>query len=148
MKLKMAYDNFMAASDESGLECKDRSLTVQSSVEETDINTIVRRFGLTGQLPVDLAMPQFVDFDAVWDFHSAMNLVAEAKEAFMKMPGDVRERFRNDPQELMAFVENPANLEEARKLGLAVPAPKADEPIRVDVVPRPPVVPPGGTVVP
>ena len=38
------------ASVEAGLECKDDSLAVQSQRDEADINTIVRRFGLSGEL--------------------------------------------------------------------------------------------------
>lgn len=121
------YDMDMA-SLESGLECKDVSRAVQSSRDEVDINTIVRRFGLTGQLPHDLAVPQFADFDVVHDFHSAMNLIGEARDAFMAMPADVRARFGNDPQGLVAFVSDPANVEEARKLGIAAAA-RGEDPL-------------------
>lgn len=121
IEVKQAYDDFEFESLLTGLECKDVSRTVQSSRDEVDINTVVRRFGLTGQLPTDLAVPQFADFTEIFDFHSAMNVVAEAKDAFMQMPADVRARFVNDPQEFVAFASDPANLEEMRKLGLAVP---------------------------
>lgn len=117
-----------AASDASGLECKDVTRAVQSSRDEVDINTIVRRFGLTGQLPENVHVPQFVDFDEVHDFHSAMNLIGEARDSFMAMPADVRARFDNDPQGLVAFVSDPANLDEARKLGIAV-AKAAEDPL-------------------
>lgn len=117
--VRSAYNYDMdVASEESGLLCADVSLAVQSSRDEVDINTIVRRFGLTGQLPDNVGMPQFMDFEEVFDFHSAMNVVAEANEAFMRMPADVRSRFHNDPQELVAFVSDSANIVEARKLGL------------------------------
>lgn len=112
------------ASDESGLKCEDPSLAKQSFAEEVDINTIVRRFGLTGQLPSDMydRVPVSADFDGVYDFHTAMNAVRAAQEAFDSMPASMRARFDNSPQKLMEFVENPENLEEARKLGLARPA--------------------------
>ena len=38
-------------SAETGLACFDESLTQQQFKEESDINEIVRRFGLTGQTP-------------------------------------------------------------------------------------------------
>ena len=93
-------------------------LTQQSFKEDCDINTIVRRFGLTGQLPQDVRAPTYGDFTAVTDFHSAMNALREAQEAFMLMPAEVRERFRNDPGAFVDFCSDPANAEEARKLGL------------------------------
>ena len=49
-------------SKETGLFCEDESLAIQSAEEETNINTIVKRFGLIGELPGDIAMPQSGDF--------------------------------------------------------------------------------------
>lgn len=120
-KVKSAYDDHDVESFVTGLECEDVSRAVQSSRDEVDINTIVRRFGLTGQLPENVHVPQFADFDEVHDFHTAMNLIGEARDSFMAMPAEVRARFDNDPQGLVAFVSDPANLEEMRKLGIAVP---------------------------
>lgn len=121
---------------ETGLECKDVSLAKQSFAEEVDINTIIRRFGLSGELPVNVRMPLNVDFEGVFDFQSAMNVIVDARQSFDSMPAQVRSRFSNDPAKFVDFCSNPENLEEARKLGLAprepvapavapVPAPKA-----------------------
>lgn len=128
VKLKKAYDDFMPESDATGLYCSDKSLAVQSAVEESDINTIVRRFGLTGQLPSEVAMPRFEDFENVYDYKSCMDMVAEAKNAFMRFPAVVRARFVNDPNELIQFIENPANYKEAVELGVAMPRPQGDTP--------------------
>lgn len=119
------YDT-MAASDESGLECKDKSLAKQNEKEEADINTIVKRFGITGQLPQNVRAPQYGDFTEVTDYHTAMNAVRNAEIAFMQMPADIRSRFENDPQAFLEFCSDPANLEEMRKMGLVtetLPAP-------------------------
>lgn len=124
------------ASEESGRDSGGPSLTKQSFAEEVDINTIVRRFNLTGQMPQDVRVPQFADFDTIVDYHSAMLQVRAAQEAFMEFPAHVRARFHNEPGELVAFVSDPKNLEEARKLGLAVPAvvPAPVVPVKVEVV--------------
>lgn len=111
------YDRALA-SDESGLLCMDVSLAKQSFAEEVDINTIVKRFGLDGELPVGVRMPTYGDFSGVHDFQSAMNAVALANEAFDEMPARVRTRFHNDPAEFVAFCSDKANLPEAKKLGL------------------------------
>ena len=103
---------------ESGLDCPDESLAIQSAEEESNINTIVRRFGLTGELPSDLRMPLSGDFVGIGDFHSAMNTVRAAQEEFLRVPADVCARFANDPAQFMAFLENPDNRDEARKMGL------------------------------
>jgi len=111
------------------LVCLDKSRAQQSGKAEADINTIVRRFKLTGQLPSDVRVPRYVDFESVTTFHEALSLVREAGEAFMRMPAYVRARFGNDPEGFLAFVENPENRDEALKLGiLNVPAAKPEPP--------------------
>lgn len=117
-------------SDATGLACADESMAIQSAEEESNINTIVRRFGLTGELPNNLRMPQSGDFTGLPDFHAAMNLVRQAQEEFVRVPAEIRARFNNDPARFMAFVEDDANYDEALKLGLVNPRP---------------VVPPSGT---
>jgi phage internal scaffolding protein len=107
-----------AASNESGLVCDDESLAIQSAEEESNINTIVRRFGLTGQLPGQVAMPRYGDFTNIPDFHTAMNLIRQTQDEFMRIPADIRARFENDPQQLMDFLEDDGNRDEAVKLGL------------------------------
>jgi phage internal scaffolding protein len=124
-----------AVSIETGLVCEDESRAIQSAKDESDINTIVRKFGLTGELPNDLKLPQSGDFTDVPDFHTAMNLVRTAQEEFLRVPAEIRARFANDPQRLMQFVEDESNRDEARKLGFLADPVKVPEPMRVQVVP-------------
>lgn len=132
------YDR-MKASDESGLLCPEPTKTQQQFKEETDINTIVQRFGITGELPSDVPVPQSGDFsDAVTDYQTALNLVIAADQAFMALPAQVRQRFNNDPARLVEFVSDADNRDEARKLGLLVPETAPQGPIKVEVVPPPP----------
>ncbi len=107
-----------AESFENGLICHDESLAIQSAEEESNINTIVRRFGLTGELPSDVAIPRTGDFTNAPDFHTAMNLVRQAQEEFLRVPADVRARFNNDPGAFISFVDDESNYEEAKRLGL------------------------------
>jgi hypothetical protein len=122
------------ASDQSGLVCpKEDGVTQQQFRDECDINTIVARFGLTGELPGDYRAPVSGDFVGIHDFHSAMNAVRAADESFMEMPAALRVRFGHDPQRLIDFLSDVNNRAEAIKLGL-IPAPVE--------VPREVVVPP------
>jgi phage internal scaffolding protein len=123
IQLKAALDNFDQASDETGLKCLDKSLTKQSFAEEADINTIVRRFLLDGQMPNNVRMPTYGDFTNVTDYHTAMNAVAQANEAFDQLPAAVRLRFHNDPAEFVEFCSNDENRQEAVKMGLVPPPP-------------------------
>lgn len=122
-KVKIAvrslYDyDWKQASREAQLHCKDPSLAKQSFREESDINEIVRRFGLTGKLPDVVHEPQYGDYSEVFDFQTAMNAVRTAQEGFDALPAHIRARFHNDPQELLVFVTNDENRPEAEKLGL------------------------------
>lgn len=121
-------------SAETGLFCADESLAIQSARDEVDINTIVRRFGLTGELPSALSLPQSGDFTGAVDFHGAMNLVRSAQEEFLKVPADIRARFGNDPGAFMRFCEDNGNYEEAKRLGLLNPPKAPVEPMAVRVV--------------
>jgi phage internal scaffolding protein len=115
-------------SEVNGLECLDESLTVQSDATDADINTIVKRFGITGQLPTNVRAPMYGDFTEVFDFRSAQDAIIAARESFMEMPADVRSRFANDPALFGDFCSDPKNLDEMRKLGLAIPE-KKEEPV-------------------
>lgn len=129
MLFATAYDNFSSMSDETGLKCLDPSLTQQQFRDESDINNIVDRFMKTGHLPDPVSMPQYVDYEGVFDFQSAMNVVRAADENFMRMDAKVRSRFHNSPQEFLEFFADPANSDEAVRLGLAVAKPKESPPI-------------------
>lgn len=106
------------AGDESGLKCEDATLTKQAFAEECDINTIVRRFGISGELPTGVRMPTHGDFTGISDFKTAMDAIARANEAFDEMPAEVRARFHNDPHEFVDFCSDEANRAEAEKYGL------------------------------
>jgi len=119
---RSAYNYDMdLASDKSGLKCDDASLTQQQFKEDSDINTIVDRFMKSGVMPNPVNMPQYVDYEGIFDFQSAMNVVRQADESFMRLDAKVRARFNNSPQEFLDFFGNPENFEEAIRLGLAIP---------------------------
>lgn len=122
-------------SRETGLICDDPSLAVQSERDECDINTIVKRFGLTGELPSGVRRPSYGDFVGVSDYREALEVIQQADDSFMTMPADVRARFKNDPALFVDFCSDEANIEEMRKLGLAVPASSGGTPKGGDEVP-------------
>jgi len=113
------YNYDMAlASQESGLECKDPSLAQQHMKDECDINVLVERFGVTGQLPVAPIEPSYGDFSGVGDYHSAMNAIKAADNAFMALPAKIRAKFDHDPNALLNYLQNEENRDEAIQIGL------------------------------
>jgi len=120
IELRSAYNyDTDEASITSGLECQDPTLTIQSQAEETDINYIVMRFGITGQLPQSLRLPTYQDFSEAGDFQTAMDLILQAQESFDQLPAQARAAFQNNPAYFLDFVENNDNPEDWEKLGLA-----------------------------
>lgn len=117
----LLYGTDVVSQVESSLNTRP-GLTVQDEQLNTDINEIVRRLGI-GQMPlVNVRVPMEDDFVDITDFHSAQNALVRARESFDALPADIRSRFRNDPGLFFNFCVDPGNLEELRKMGLAVPA--------------------------
>lgn len=115
--------------------------------EESDINVIMRRAVATGHLPVRAdIVPAFADVTGIGDFADVQRRVSAARDAFMLLSPDLRFRFNNRPEDLIAFVSDDSNREEAVKLGLvAVPKVEAvvipPEPLKMEPVAVSPPVP-------
>lgn len=123
------YDT-LAASDESGIACEDASLAQQQFKDECDINNILRQFNITGQLPNAPLSPRYGDFTGISDYKTALDRVIAADEEFMNLPATIRARFNNDAAELITFLDNDENRQEAVELGLIQPqiiAPTVEE---------------------
>lgn len=119
-----------------GVENKLPSKTVQSDLPQSDINFIVKQFGLTHSLPYGRSVPVYADYsDAPNDYHAAMNFLRDSDQAFLTLDADIRSRFNNNPGEFLDFVSNPDNREEAASLGLV---PKAPEPVNPPPEPNQP----------
>lgn len=120
------------------IECKDESRVQAQFAEDANLNIIVQRFGIPvdSPLPVAPADPRYYgDFSDVPDLRTALERVRDAQERFYALPAAVRARFENSPIVMYEFVSDPANVEEARSLGLLA------------VKEKPPVAPaaPGGS---
>lgn len=114
--------------DRTGLSCGEPSLTQQHFKDETDINVLLERFRITGQMPEGVKMPTYGDFEGVADYHTAANAIAEAHESFEMLPAQIRKRFSNDPAKFIDFCSNPDNRQEAERMGLVPTKTAVDEP--------------------
>lgn len=118
-------------SQETGLDCSEDKggQTQQQFKEETDINTIVERFGISGETPPAMNFPSEQDFTETFDFQTSMNVIVQARESFMTLPAKTRARFQNDPQQFMEFMHDSENIPEMVKMGLAkIRETKTEEP--------------------
>lgn len=113
----------------------DEGRTKQSFKDECDINNIMARFQKTGVIAfANKFQARYGDVTGV-DFANAMRVVADARTMFAELPARVRERFANDPARFLEFVQNPANKDEARALGLLKP--EAPAPVPEEAPPQP-----------
>lgn len=108
---------------------EEPSLTQQSFAEETNINSIMKKYHATGMVThLNRRKGAYVDLSTVKDYRSSLQAVIDAQASFMTVPSEIRKRFSNDPQELINFLNDPNNRDEAIKLGLLnSPAKKNDD---------------------
>lgn len=112
-----------AAARRVQLICEDPSLTKQSFTKSSDIREMLVKYAKTGILGDPSRTPIFGDFSRT-DFVESMNLVASVKSQFENLPVVIRDRFQNDPAEMLEFLADEKNNDEAVRLGLR----KAPEP--------------------
>lgn len=95
------------------------SLTQQQFKEECDVNHIMKKYTQTGELH-HLSRKQgvYADMSEITDYQGMLHTVMEARQHFDALPADVREKFKNNPAELIKFVQDPNNYDEGVKLGL------------------------------
>lgn len=92
--------------------------TEQSHKDATDINKIIAKFDKTGLIThVSKFEAHFGDLQAI-DFKEAQDLVNNSMKMFNELPSKIRDRFENSPENLLAFMADPLNRDEAIELGI------------------------------
>lgn len=103
------------------------SMARQSHKQEADINFIVGRYMRGGGLPQVRGAFYGDVSDVPSDYREALDVVQRSREAFMQLPAKVRARFENDPAEVLDFIRDPANRDEAIELGLLEQPPPEEQ---------------------
>ncbi len=128
------------------LEFELPSMTEQHFKDECDVNVIVAKAKLIGSLPSGNREPLFGDFEKFpKNLQERFDMYNEAYERFLLLPSEIRKRFGNNPVNLLDFLRDPANVDEAVNLGLLVRTKETnvsknnnpDSPPPVDNVPKP-----------
>lgn len=101
-----------------------KSMTKQAFKGECDINKIVAKATLTGFVENVNAVPSmYADVTEIPDYQDALNIVNYASRRFQALPAEIRKKFENDPRQLLDFMGDSKNRQEAETLGL-LPKPK------------------------
>lgn len=116
------------------------SRTKQSQTVECDVNRIVNRYLKTGVIPPGQKTGIYADVSALPDFQESLDYVRQAQDDFNRLDVNIRNKFHNNPEELINFLSNPENNAEAVKLGLKDKSilPDVKDPV------EPPTPPPAG----
>lgn len=101
---------------------KDPGLTQQQWKDECDVNKIMEQMYKTGSLTHirNQQTGAYADLTDLPDYQTSLNTIIKANETFEALPAEIRTRFKNDPAELIAFIDDEKNIEESYKLGLRV----------------------------
>lgn len=101
--------------------CDDVPMTQQSAKDECDINLIVEAAKRGADLSQLTRPTMYGDFTGLPSYREALLMVNKARDMFMALDANVRKRFGNDPAEMLDFIADDKNRDEARSLGLLKP---------------------------
>ena len=105
MQLRTPYNyDRDEVSKNTALMSDSETLTQQNFKDETDLNMMIRKYGV---LPVSEV--NWKEFDATvipQDYQQLQNMLREADQAFMDLPAEVRKAADNDPQKFLAMFES------------------------------------------
>lgn len=134
--------------DRVTLDFEGAGRTKQSFREECDANKIMARWQKTGLVEhINKAQPRYGDFSNPTDYLEALTKVREAQTEFAQLSSAVRDRMGNEPAELLRFLADEGNRDEAVELGLIPKAASTAEP-EPEPEPEPAPTPPGGEATP
>lgn len=105
------------------------SKTHQEFAAEVDVNNIMRKYTYS-QLP---DIPGTVaQFSQNIDYHDMLNETIRARASFQQLPAKLRQRFNDNPQDLINFVADSKNRDEAISLGL-IAKPAEPDPVLAEL---------------
>lgn len=123
-RIRKPYD----ASEPVRISFSKPTMAQQSFKDECDINRIMARYKKTGVIDhVRATQGAYGDFTSVEDYHTSLNNLQAAQSAFMALPAHIRARFDNDPAQLLGFLDDDKNFNEAVSLGLIPQNPHSEQ---------------------
>lgn len=98
--------------------------TQQQFKDQCDVNHIMKKYAKTGEIThLNIKKGQYLDMSDIPSYDDALNIVIKAQKAFDELPSGARKRFNNNPAEMLSFLQDEKNTDEAIKLGLKDPKP-------------------------
>jgi phage internal scaffolding protein len=117
---KTVIKNAFSASEKVVTENTSPSLTKQEFKKDTDLNVIMKKFQVTGAMDhVNMHSGNYGQHSPL-DYHQAMTVVANANSMFADLPSDIRNKFDNQPEKFLEFVQSEDNYDEAIEMGIQI----------------------------
>lgn len=126
MKQKFFFWSAYDLPPSPGYESDLPSLTIQSARDEADINAIMARYAKTGVISPDVISRRagvFADVGKFGDYGTLLDAVCSVQEEFDALNPEIREKFNNSPEELINWLQDSDNYDEAVRYGLVVKHP-------------------------
>ncbi len=115
------------------------SRTKQSFKDAVDVNKIVARFEKTGLVDhINKNQGSYADVSDMREYPEALRIIQKGKDLFSSLPASMREKFANNPANMIAFLDDPKNKKEAIKMGLLIIPKSPDAPHPAPAVPLTP----------
>lgn len=96
----------------------------QEFKDDADINSIMRKFQKTGTIDHSAKYAPQYGIASPHTLHESMNIVKKAESMFAELPSSIRKKFEHSAAKFLEFVQDEANYEEAKEIGLDL-APEA-----------------------
>lgn len=107
---------------------EEESLAQQQFKDQCDVNVIMNKYKKGKPIThLNTKTGVYADLLEIPDYQQALHTIKSAQDAFMDLPAQVRAQHGNDPQQLINWLSNPSNDDEAVKLGLKVKKEKPAE---------------------
>jgi len=100
---------------------EEPSLTQQQFKDQTDVNNIMKKYKDTNSIPYSphrYGRGISADNTMLPTYQESLDLIIKADESFASLSAATRKRFHNNPTEMINFLQDPNNKDEATKLGL------------------------------
>lgn len=107
------------------IDCGENLITKQAHKDECDIHKILKQYKKTGIIThITQRQALYADLPSSMDYQEAIETMRTAQESFSELPSSVRERFGNDPFNLLAALGDPNMKAELQELGILTAPPK------------------------
>ncbi len=123
-EIRSAYD----AHERLYTEVGGPSRTKQAFQDECDINSIMARYQVTGNIDHVTQHSGSYGYATSMDFREALETIKTGEDLFSELPSETRARFENDVGQFLDWVQDPENASTLNEMGEIIIPPAEPSP--------------------